>query len=85
MPFFKTFKSPDRFSGDNAGEILLEKFDYDLDGRLAYEGATNNAHATDADEVWAIAKFTYDGNNKLVMVEYRYRVAWSERALQDWI
>ena len=43
MSFFRTFKSPDRFA-QNAGEIVLEKFDYDVDGNLIYQGATYAAH-----------------------------------------
>lgn len=81
--FFRPFKSPDRFS-DGAGEILLEKYDYDVDGNVTYQGATNLTKGSDDEDIWAIAKYTYvDGN--ISMIEYRYKVAWSERAIQDWI
>jgi hypothetical protein len=84
MSFFRTLKSPDRFS-QGAGEILLEKFDYDVDGNLIYQGATNQVHGADGDEIWALCKFTYDGSNRLARTEYRYLVAWSDRAILDWI
>ena len=84
ISFFRTFKSPDRFA-QNAGEIVLEKFDYDVDGNLIYQGATYNAHGSDSDEIWAIAKFSYDGSNRLARTEYRYLAAWDERALLDWL
>lgn len=84
MSFFRTFKSPDRFA-QNAGEILLEKFDYDVDGNLVYQGATNAITGEDTSDIWAIAKFTYDGNGRLSRTEYRYLVAWSERAILNWI
>lgn len=84
MSFFRTIKSPDRFS-HGAGEILLEKFDYDVDGNLIYQGAVNSINGGDAEDIWAIAKFTYDGSGRLGRTEYRYLVAWSERAILDWI
>lgn len=85
MSFFRPFKSGDRFAGNYAGEIILEQFDYDVDGNLIYQGATNNPHGADGDDIWAIAKFTYDGSNRLIRTEYRYLVAWDERSLQDWL
>ena len=84
MPFFGTFKSPDRFA-QGAGEILLEKFDYDVDGNLIYQGATYSTHGSDSSEIWAVAKYTYNVDGKLTMTEYRYLVAWDERAILDWI
>jgi hypothetical protein len=85
MPFFGTFRSPDRFAAGNAGEILLEKYDYDLDGNLIYQGAANSNHADDAADVWAICKYTYNIDNKLIRTEYRYLVSWDNRALLGWI
>ncbi len=85
MSFFRTFKSPDRFAGDGAGEILLELFDYDGAGNIVYQGCTNQAHGNEEEEIWAIAKFSYNGENQLIRTEYRYTVAWSERAIIDWI
>jgi hypothetical protein len=84
MSFFRTFKSPDRFA-QNAGEIVLEKFDYDVDGNLIYQGATYSAQGPDSAEIWAIAKFTYNGDGRLSRTEYRYLVSWDERAILDWL
>lgn len=84
MSFFRTFKSPDRFSY-GAGEILLENFDYDVSNNLIYQGATYNSQGSDDDEIWALVKFTYDDSNRLIRSEYRYLVSWTERAIQDWL
>jgi hypothetical protein len=84
MSFFRTIKSPDRFS-QGAGEVILERFDYDISGNLVYQGVVNNTVGPEDSDVWAIAKFTYDGDDRLVRTEYRYLVAWTERAILDWI
>lgn len=83
--FFRPIKSGDRVAGDNAGEILLEKFDYDVDGNLIYQGATNQPHGSEGSDIWSVAKFSYDGSNRVIRTEYRYLESWTARAILDWI
>lgn len=87
MSFFRPIKSADRFAQDS-GEIVLEKFDYDVDGNLIYQGVVNNTAADEADEIWSVVKYTYGdigGSIRLIRSEWRHRVAWNERAVLGWL
>lgn len=82
--FFQPIKSAERHADLGAGEILITKLDYDVDGNIVYRGVNSDAKADDALETWSICKITYDSGNPIQM-EYRYKVAWADRAILDWL
>lgn len=60
--------------------IPVERYDYDSNGNLIYEGiAPYGSLASDA--AWLIRRTTYDGNNNLILKESSlgYQI-WNNRA-----
>lgn len=78
MAFLKEIRTSDRFAGE-AGEIKVEKLDYNVSDRVIYRGVNASEHPDEGDLSWYIAKYTWSGEN-LVQTEYRSGVAWADRA-----
>lgn len=85
MPYVESLKTGERLAAQQAGEVVVELLEYDVNGNLIYKGATNDYAANLETNTWYIYKNTYDGDGNLVRRELRQWVAWVDRALLGWI
>lgn len=83
MSFRQPIKTDQRFA-DSAGEVVVDLFDYDVNSNLIYRGVSSAEQADENEAIWHIAKYTYSGVD-LIRTEFRSNVAWSQRALLNWI
>lgn len=84
MPFIESIRTAERFAGD-AGEVLVELYDYDSEGNLVYTGVCSRYDAPVDEDVWYVTKYEYDAEGNVARKQVRQRVAWVDRALLDWL
>ena len=70
---------------NQAGEVLIELFDYDANGNVIYSGACSFINGSTGEDIWYLYKFSYDSNDNVIRKEVRQLVAWDDRALLDWL